>query len=134
MDSLLTLVCSASSLPSPWCPRRMLVWGWFFWPIFCCILLSRDKWQQRDNLTKWCMTWKCLWYKMCNWLPLCRRNCNSWHSATLAKSLWMSALWGSWWRVLTVETTMWKTNHILDGHADFYKRSMWLLVTAGKNA
>ena len=37
--------------------------GWTFPPIFYSIFLSCDRWQQRDSLTKWCLTWKCIWNK-----------------------------------------------------------------------
>jgi len=28
-------------------------------PIFHCMLLLCDRWQQRGSLTQWCLTWKC---------------------------------------------------------------------------
>ena len=34
--------------------------GWTFPPILCYMLLPRDRWQQMDTLTKWCLTWKCI--------------------------------------------------------------------------
>ena len=36
---------------------------WTFQPIFYCILLPCDRWQQRSSLTKWHLTWKCEWSK-----------------------------------------------------------------------
>jgi len=37
--------------------------GWTFPTIFCYILLLCDRWQQRSNMTKWCLTWECIWSK-----------------------------------------------------------------------
>ena len=40
---------------------------------------------------------------------------------------WMRAQWGGGWCISAVATVTWKTSHILDGHADCYKRSMQAL-------
>lgn len=37
--------------------------GWAFPPISHCGLLLCDRWQQRDSLPEWCLTWKCGWSK-----------------------------------------------------------------------
>ena len=37
--------------------------GQTFPPIFHCILLLCDRWQQGGSLTEWCLTWKCVWNK-----------------------------------------------------------------------
>ena len=37
--------------------------GWTFPPVFCCILLPCDRWQQKDSLTKWHLTLKWVWSK-----------------------------------------------------------------------
>jgi len=37
--------------------------SWTFSPIFHFILLPWDRWQQRGRLTKWGLTWKCVWSK-----------------------------------------------------------------------
>jgi len=38
--------------------------GWTFLSRFHYMLLLRYKWQQKGSLTKWCLTWKCLWSKV----------------------------------------------------------------------
>ena len=37
--------------------------GGTFPPVFHCILFLCDRWQQGGSLTKWCLTWKCIWIK-----------------------------------------------------------------------
>lgn len=37
---------------------------------------------------------------------------------------WMLVQWLNGWYILAVEAVVWKTSHILDGHADFYERSI----------
>ena len=37
--------------------------GWTFLTIFCCVLLPCDRWEQRGSLTKWHLTWECIWSK-----------------------------------------------------------------------
>lgn len=41
----------------------MAVKGSTFPPISHSMLLPCDRWQRRDSLTKWCLTWKCVWSK-----------------------------------------------------------------------
>ena len=36
---------------------------WTFPPISHYILLPWERWQQRDSLTEWCLTWNCVWSK-----------------------------------------------------------------------
>ena len=36
---------------------------WTFPPIFCKILLACNRQPQRHSLTKFCLTWKCVWSK-----------------------------------------------------------------------
>jgi len=38
--------------------------GWSFPPVFCYILLPCNRWKQRSNLTKWCLT-----QKVSHWTP-----------------------------------------------------------------
>ena len=38
--------------------------GWTSPPIFHYIFLLFVRWQQRGILTKWCLTWKCVWRKV----------------------------------------------------------------------
>ena len=37
--------------------------AWTFPPVFCYTLFLHDRWQQRDGLIQWCLTWKCEWNK-----------------------------------------------------------------------
>ena len=37
--------------------------GWTFPPVSHYMLLPCDRWQQRGNLTKWRLSWKCVWSK-----------------------------------------------------------------------
>jgi len=41
---------------------------------------------------------------------------------------WRLAQCGGGWYVSAMATILWKTNHILNGHADFYEHGMWVLV------
>jgi len=38
--------------------------GWTLPQTFHCILLLCDRWQQRDGLTKWHLTWECIWKEL----------------------------------------------------------------------
>ena len=93
---------------------------------FHCILLLYDRWQQRDSLTKWCLTWK--WREA--WrhsVPPCGENGTHWHSSMLAGCLWrpnsgceyseaVGAAFQQWWQWVT------------STGADVYKHGMQTLV------
>ena len=99
--------------------------GWTFPPVFCYMSLLCDGWQQRGSLTKWRLTWKCMWSRGVSlnswmwkkWQLLTFINA-SW--TFLEPKQWMWAQWGGGWCVSAVATVTWKTNHVLDGHADFH--------------
>ena len=57
--------------------------GWTYTSIFCYVFLPWDKWQQRDSLAQWRLTWK---YE---WSIGVSLNCSTdWHSVTLAEHFW----------------------------------------------
>ena len=63
--------------------------GWTFPPIPLYILLMYNRWQQRGSLTKWCLTWKCVWSKgMALNSSMQEKNETHWHSSMLAECLW----------------------------------------------
>ena len=102
--------------------------GWTFLVIFHYILLSCDRWQQRGSLTKWCLTWKCIWGKgaslnSCMWKKL--------YPLTFMTACWMfmeikQQMWGgSGWCVSALTTAMWKTSHVPpDSHAQLSCQKM----------
>jgi len=73
-------------------PRSKYWWygsrGWIFPPTYCYILFLWDMWQQRGNLTKWCLTQKCVWSKGVSLNLHVEKNCTCWHSLLPAK-LWI---------------------------------------------
>ena len=75
--------------------------GWTFPTIFHYILLLCDRWQQRGNLTKWCMTWKCIWSKGVSLNSSMQTKWHQWmsiHWSSLniyGSKQWMWAQWGS---------------------------------------
>jgi len=79
--------------------------GWTFPPVFHYILLPHDRWQQRSSMTKWCLTWKCLWSKDVS------LNSSMWkklHPLTFIDACWMWR-WVQWvggWYISAVVT--WK--------------------------
>ena len=101
--------------------------GWTFSPVFCYILLPCDRWQQRGSLTKWHLTWKCVWNKG---VSLNSSMQKTWHPLTFINTCWMFlktkqwmwAQWGGGLWVSAVVTVMWKTTHIADGYT-FYGAS-----------
>ena len=94
-------------------------WCWTFQIIFHYSLLLCDRQQQRGSLTKWHLTWKCVWMKG-NWIPSCRKmaptDIHQFSWAFMESKQWMWAQWGSGWCVSAVATATWKTIHVLDGH------------------
>ena len=94
--------------------------------IFHYILLLGEKWQQRGSLTKWHLTWKCIWEQRyitevlhvekiaraeCLWRP--NRGCE--YSETESC-------------ISAVATMTWKKSHVSDSHADFYEHGTQILV------
>ena len=78
--------------------------GWTFLPIFRYILVLWDRWQKRDSLTTWHLTWKCVWSKGAE---------KKWHLLTFIDACWMF-----------METKQWITS----SGADIYERGMQALV------
>ena len=94
--------------------------GWTFLPIFRYILVLWDRWQKRDSLTTWHLTWKCVWSKGVSLNPSMWKK---WHPLTfisawqtfLETNQWMWAQWGSGWCLSAMVTVMWKTSHVSGG-------------------
>ena len=89
--------------------------GWTFPPIFHCILLLCDRWQQRGSLTEWHLTYDT---KVWNWIPPYRIDSTHWHSLlniagdlTVVVSTVSGRCCAS-----AVMTATWKTSHMLDGY------------------
>ena len=102
-------------------------------PVFPYILLQCDKWQQRDSLTKWCLTWKCRWSKGVELNSSTWKNHTYWQFIDicwmfLEPKQWARARWDSGLCISSMITVMWNTSHVLEGHADFYKCGMQALV------
>jgi len=84
--------------------------GSTFPPASHYILLACKRWQQRDSLTKWHVTWKCIWSKDMPLNSSMRKNGTHWHLSALAESFWRptrvcersevvgicSIIWGIW--------------------------------------
>ena len=96
--------------------------GWAFPPVLHYILLLCDRWQQRNSLTNWHLTWKWVWSKS---MSLKSSMWEKWHLLTFPDTCWtfketkqwMWAQRGSGWCISAVVTAMWKTNHVLDSYA-----------------
>jgi len=89
---------------------------------FCFILFPCNRWQQRGSLAKWHLTWKCVWNESVK-LNSCMQKklypltfTDTWETFMETKQ-WMWAHWRSRWCVSAVLTVVWKTSHIIDGHA-----------------
>ena len=65
-------------------------WGWTFLPIFHYMLLLCDRWQQKRNLTIWCLMRKCRWNKD---VSMNSSTWNKWHPLTFIHICWM--IWRS---------------------------------------
>ena len=64
------------------------------YPIICCYHMTDGSW--RGSLTKWCLTWKCLWNKRVS-LNSCMRN--KLHPLTSIDACWMfmeTKQWTQW--------------------------------------
>jgi len=76
-------------LCSPTAPEVDVWWygsrGWTVCPIFHYILLLCDRWQQRGSLTKWCLTWECIWSKVLSLNSSMRKK---WHPETFINTSW----------------------------------------------
>jgi len=77
---------------------------WTFLPVSHCMLLPCDRWQQRGTLTKWRLTWKCIWNKAASLNSSMRK---IWHLLTVINICWtfmetrqwVWAQWSSGWCV-----------------------------------
>jgi len=90
-------------------------------------------WQQRDSLTKWCLTWKCIQSKGVSLNSHMKKKLHPltfidtcW--AFVEAEQWMLGQWGGRWCVLAVVTVTWKTKHAPSSHEDFYDHRMQALV------
>ena len=110
------------------------VWQYWTFPLkFCFILSLCDRWQQRGNLTKWCLIWKCGWNKV---VELNSSIWKTWQLLTFTHSgwafmeieQWTLAEWCSAWCISAAVTVIWKTWHIPDNHADGFECGMQALV------
>jgi len=104
---------------------------------FCDILLLGNRWQQRGCVTKWRLTWKCVWSKdveINSSIPPCRKNYTHWPSLMLAEHLWRPSSGcqhhdGWCISAVAVATVTWKTSHVLDCHAEaWHAVSCYLMV------
>jgi len=85
------------------------------------VLLPCYSWQQRSNLTEWCLTWKCMWSnrgplnssmrtKMVP-IGIHQHLLNTYGDQTVDIS---TVRWR--WYVSAVVTVLWKPSHVPDGH------------------
>jgi len=90
-----------------WC-WRYGSWDWTFPPVSYYILLLCDRWQQRDRLTEWCLTWKWEWSKGIEFNYSMQKKCTRWRSSMHAECLWrpksgyehsevVSSAFQQWW-------------------------------------
>ena len=108
---------------------------WTFLPIFCCILLLCDRWQQKGSLTKWCLMWNCEWSKGVELNVYMQKK---WHSVILAKRLWRSNCgcqnseqWVLYFSSLTVRAAVKQSPPLVQ----FFMSVAWsLLFIAGESA
>jgi len=112
--------------------------GWTFPPICCYMLLPCDRWQQRDRLIEYHLTWKCGWSKGVSLNSSTRKK---WHPVTFIDAFWifmetkecMRAQWvvggvfQQWWQQWKRQTTFWMTMQI------FTRKACRLLLIVGEN-
>ena len=72
--------------------------GWTFSAIFQHILLPCNRWQQRDSLTQWHLTWTCVGNKGVSLNSFMSKN---WHPLTFVDACWMLMetkqwMWPQW--------------------------------------
>jgi len=107
--------------------------GWTFLLIFHSILLLCDRWQQRGDVTKLCLTWKYMWSKDVSFNFSMQKKM---HPLTFTDAYWtlmetnqwLWALWGGGFCVSGAVITVRKTNHVPDSYADMYACSMQAFV------
>jgi len=103
---------------------------WQFKPSCQYSIYMQHRRQRRGTLTKWCLAWNRIWSKGISLNSSMQKETEPtdicW--TFMETYQWMWEQWGGTFCVATVVTVMWKTNHILDGHADFYEHSMQSLV------
>ena len=84
--------------------------GWTSPPIFHCILLLCDSWQQRGSLTQWRLIWKCIGSKR---VSLNSSMQKKWHLLMFINTSWMFRETNPWvwaqWEVATVAHLCWCT-------------------------
>ena len=103
--------------------------GWTFLPIFPYILLLCNSWQQRGSLTKWCLSWKCIWSKA---VELNSSVWKKWHPLTFIDTWWMfmetkSWMWAQWGADDMFQQWPQRKQVTFTG-ADFYESSMHAFV------
>jgi len=103
--------------------------GWTFPSVFHYILLLCDRWHQRGSLTKWRLTWKCVWSKGLSLNSSMRKKLypltfidTSWTFVETKQSVWKH--WGSGWCVSAVATVTWKISHTAGCHAQLLRHKM----------
>jgi len=74
-------------------PPILLCWwyasrGWTFPPKSYYMLWPCNRWQQRGTLTKWHLTWKCIWSKGVTLNSSMQKNGTHWHSLMFVEHLW----------------------------------------------
>ena len=104
-------------------PPILLCWwyasrGWTFPPKSYYMLWPCNRWQQRGTLTKWHLTWKCIWSKG---VTLNSSMQKKWHPLTFIDVCWtfmetkqcMWVHWGTEWCISLVTATV--------GHLSWYR-------------
>ena len=95
---------------------------WIFPPIFPHILLPCDRWEQRGSLTKWRLTWKCIWSKG---VELNSSIWKKWHPLAFTDACWTFIEIKQWmWAQCGGGCAFQKTSHIPDGHAQLSYHNM----------
>ena len=116
--------------------------SWTFPPMFCCVLLPCNKWQQRGNLTGQCLTWKYIWSRnvelnsslQTKWHPFAFIN-TCW--TFLEAEQWLLAQWGRGRCISAVGSNDVKRQAILPYSAQpcrFFTHVAWrFLLITGEN-
>jgi len=110
-----------------WCGNEECI----FPPTFHYILLPCDGWQQRGSLTKWHLTWNCVWNKGVQLISSMQKKL---HPLTFTDTFW-TFMKTKQWMWVQWDSSMWKTNHVPYGQAQmscqkinnvFISSSMWI--------
>ena len=103
--------------------------GWIF-PAICHYILSLcDRWQQSGSLTKCCLMWKRVWSKgvslnSTTWKKLYPLTFINTYWRFMEIKQWIWAQWCGGWCLSAVGVVMWKTNHVLNDHAQLSLRKI----------